>query len=679
MTIQRMLHQEFQPKQAKDLVRRLSMHHRIQASPGYTNACRMVTEFLDEAGIDNRTLTYPARAGYRFLNFASFQRWTPQDAWLELISPTAHELGLEGLLSGGRLASFREVPLSLVQRSCCTPGGPVETELVDVGQGTHPSDYQGKETEGNLVLVRSSPQAVHKLAVLEHGAVGIVTDRTNRRSMQTDHRLRHARYYSSYWWYGHERKAFGFVITPSQGEYLRKRLERGPLLTRAYVDASFDDGTFELVEATISGRTDDEVIITSHLDHPMPGSVDNCSGVSVSLELARSFKSLLDRSAIQMPKRTLRFLYMGELLGSVAYVEERIRTGTLSRMVGGINLDMIGNDQATTGGSLLSVMPSMANYSYVGPLMRWLLVFLVKNDKLFSGYQGVADFRWDITSFSGGSDYLIFDAPDVDVPMVGLTSWPYLFYHTDKDLPENISDDSLRRYGILAGVFVYLLGCMEESSASWMIDTVVSEYSHRIEETSHDILTALMTAQGVMIGANHHSIIRSRDWALARIRLMREAYSDALFSIRKTIPEISENHLLTELQHMAQMAKTEERALHRIFDEFGITEQPVVPESEFDRFVPVKKSARGPIDFSRFNSILSYKEERELDSLLDKLNVTDVPVFRLLDYWIDGRRTTREIADNIYAETGHPLHEAIYKMIGFLRNFNIVDFVDRKD
>jgi hypothetical protein len=364
---------------------------------------------------------------------------------------------------------------------------------------------------------------------------------------------------------------------------------------------------------------------------------------------------------------------MGELLGSVAYVDERINDGTLNRLVGGINLDMIGNDQSTTGGSFLAVMPSMANYSYVGPLMRWLLVFLVRNDRLFSGYDGIADFRWDISRFSGGSDYLIFDAPDIDVPMIGLTCWPYVYYHTDKDLPENISEDSLRRYGVLAGVFTYLIGSVDESSAPWLVDTVASEYSHRIEETSHDILTALITAQGVMIGANHRAITRSRDWAISRIRLMREAYSDALFSLQKIVPEISEDYLLTELQKMDQQAKIEERELHRIFDEFGITDQPVIPESEFGRLVAVKKSARGPIDFSLFSSGLSYKEERELDSILEKLNVTDVPVFNLLDYWVDGHRTVREIADNIYAETGYALHEAVYKMIGFLQDFNIVE------
>jgi len=79
-----------------------------------------------------------------------------------------------------RLVSWEENPIVLASNS---RSADVEAELIDVGEGVHASDYEGKQVRDKLVLA-SSPQekgrieTVHRLAVLERGAAGVISYRS---------------------------------------------------------------------------------------------------------------------------------------------------------------------------------------------------------------------------------------------------------------------------------------------------------------------------------------------------------------------------------------------------------------------------------------------------------------------------------------------------------------------
>ena len=61
-----------------------------------------------------------------------------------------------------RVASWEAMPVSLAEDS---ESGDVTADLVDVGDGTHESDYSGKDVRGKLVLVGAQPGAVQRLAI----------------------------------------------------------------------------------------------------------------------------------------------------------------------------------------------------------------------------------------------------------------------------------------------------------------------------------------------------------------------------------------------------------------------------------------------------------------------------------------------------------------------------------
>jgi hypothetical protein len=56
----------------------------------------------------------------------------------------------------------------------------VETELIDVGNGANEADYNGKDVRGKIVLADGVLAGVQQIAVIEHGAAGIVSDMPNQ-------------------------------------------------------------------------------------------------------------------------------------------------------------------------------------------------------------------------------------------------------------------------------------------------------------------------------------------------------------------------------------------------------------------------------------------------------------------------------------------------------------------
>jgi len=78
------------------------------------------------------------------------------------------------------LASWAESPIVLASNS---RSADITADLVDVGEGISPSDYEGKDVAGKIVLA-SSPQnggridLVHRLAVFERGAAGVIAYRS---------------------------------------------------------------------------------------------------------------------------------------------------------------------------------------------------------------------------------------------------------------------------------------------------------------------------------------------------------------------------------------------------------------------------------------------------------------------------------------------------------------------
>ena len=132
------------------------------------------------------------------------------------------------------------------------------------------------------------------------------------------------------------------------------------------------DGELDGATALIPGQTDEEVVVISHLCHPAPCANDNASGVGATLEMARALHTLIVHGKLPRPRRSIRFLWVAEISGTYAYLASH--EDAIGRMVAGINLDMVGENQDLCGSSLLMERPAAACASYADTLVELSLI-----------------------------------------------------------------------------------------------------------------------------------------------------------------------------------------------------------------------------------------------------------------------------------------------------------------
>ena len=429
-------------------------HHRIQSSPGFRRAAHFCLERLRDAGVPAQVLSFPGDGVTRYWGHPTPQEWDAQAATLRLVAPEE-----EARL----LADYREDKISLIQRSLATPAGGVEAEVVVLEDGEEEADYAGLDVRGRVVLTRGDVERVRELAVERHGAVGILFDGMRETPPVRPLLSLEARQYTSFWWEAAgptATRCFGFVLTPQQGEALRRLVKKEarqgrPVRVRAEVDASFYAGSVEVVEGFLAGETPEEVWLVAHLCHPQPSANDNASGAAVLLEVAGAIARMLSAGTLPRPRRGIRFLLVPEMTGTYAYLATHEEY--LPRVVAALNLDMVGEDQSRCGSTLNLTSTPLSTPSVSDDLLALIFQEVAAEGKGFMGVSDYALFRWVEAPFSGGSDHYILADPTVGIPCPMLLQWPDRFYHTSADTLDKVDPAMLGRVGVAAAAYLWWL------------------------------------------------------------------------------------------------------------------------------------------------------------------------------------------------------------------------------
>ena len=176
------------------------------------------------------------------------------------------------------------------------------------------------------------------------------------------------------------------------------------------VDTKKADGNLRIGEHVIVGKSNREVWVVVHLDHPYQAN-DGLSQVAMAIDLAKKIKSVY----------TIRILFVPETIGSIAYVNE-MGTENLSFV---ITADMIGNDNSI----LLS-----KSFNPNDGISKAAQLALASTGK---------DFR--ITQWRAplGADEYVFADPKINIPAVQFSRSPYKEYHTDQDTPDIIKKKNI--------------------------------------------------------------------------------------------------------------------------------------------------------------------------------------------------------------------------------------------
>lgn len=649
------LRKEISGAAAKNCVGEIIRFHRIQASPGFRAAAHYVAETLREAGLEARILSYPTDGETTFWSMRTFHEWDCKEA-------TLHLLG-EDSQPAEKLADYREEKVAVIQRSAPVDG---DFEVVALEGGAERADYEGLDVEGKVVLTQAPIDRVVDLAIHERGAAGVLFDGMMKAPPVRDRMdLPDARQYTSFWSHGGESlTAFGFVLTPRQGDALRERCKKAraegkpPVRVRAKVESSLYAGQMEVVEAVIRGETAEEVILVAHLCHPQPSANDNASGAGALMEVARALAACAASGRLPKPRRTLRFLWVPEMSGTYAYLASREQDIPL--MVAGLNLDMVGEDQDKCGSSLLVEAPPAAMSSFAPVLARHIRDMLLGGAKSHAGQGAFPLYRYADTPFSGGSDHYILSDPTVGVPTPMIIQWPDRYYHTSEDTLDKVSPTMLHIVGVLAAAYGYWVANARAREAEWLAHEMTTRFK----------VDVMRRAQEAM-GSGKASLPKlRREIAFATAR-----QTEALATVRRLA-------LIDITPFQAACAAFAEGEVKRAAAFLGDqAEEPVAPPSgEWEEraasLVPVRRF-RGPLSVG---NLLTNPADREAFHRFSK----EYPDFgrtapTLAMYWADGERSLSDIADLVEMETGTRCTQALVGYFELLARMGGVELRRRGD
>jgi len=662
---------------AKNIVADIARFHRIQASPGFRQAAEYCERWFRENGLASvEILEFPGDGKQLYWSYKMPQAWSIKDAELRVVSPK----GVQGLL-----CSFRDLPLSVIQGSAPTPPEGVEVELAVLEDGTEEMDYRGRDVKGRIVLTSGEIQRVKELAVDKYGALGIVTDR-----MAEFPPIRHrmdvggALCYTSFWWREGEKKCFGFVLSPKGGEKLRKTVkeierkrrlrekleqdEEKGVRVHAKVDSEFYDGTCEDVTAVIPGReSEEEVLVVAHLCHPFPSANDNASGCAAAMETARCLNQLISHGELPQPSRSIRFLLVPEMTGTYAYLATREEE--IPRIVAGVNLDMVGEDQDITKSPLLVEMTPDASPSYVNYVMASVLRDLATDGESLSGTAKYALFKWAVTPYSGGSDHYILSDPTVGIPTPMIIHWPDLYYHTSQDTLDKVSAEELKRVVTMAATYTYFLANAGYEECLWIANEVTAEAKRQLIGTVQKHLSSLLEKnekeEKEAKKKPEERIADATRELGERLTYVLEREIGALKSIERMTPEKDAqalraylDDLEAEIRELAEKELDRFRAtIERCCLSWGLKK---VPAARKPRLTATEKNAakispkriyRGPISMHLAMERMSDEQRRayrrEMERKKKFRNTLDPAV-----YWSDGKRSLLEIAKLVRQEVG---------------------------
>lgn len=647
--LQSTLGRELSGEAARALVARISQWHRIQASPMYREAAHWLHTTLLDRGLEAELESFPTREGLLAWGEPLFQEWSCAEGWLDLLLPNGSAL---------RLADYRAVPLSLMPRSASVDG---EFELVVVHGGERPEDYAGLDVRGKIVLTRSMPMSVHRLAIERHGAVGLIFD-----GMRTVPELclpgdlPDAIQYASWWWWGGETRAFGFALSPRAGAELRRRYERAhadgrTLRLRARVRSSFRDGAIEAVSARIPGESAEEVLLLAHLCHPAPFANDNASGAAAAMEVARALSCLVAEGRLPRPRRTIRVLWGPEMTGTYLYLsrhEQRI-----SRTVAALNLDMVGADQARTGSVNVAVHTTHALPSFVGDLLEAARDTLHGEAYSFRGRSEPPLYRLASGPFSNGSDHYILGDPSVGIPAPMLIEWPDRFYHTTADTLEMVSPATLQRNMTIAATYLWIVANGGPREAAWLAGELNSRFVARL---ARELQSAVTDALG---GARPHGA----PWE-ERVAFRVERHGAALASLRRLDPEFDPEPHRRAATTQAKLLWAQARDL---LGPWHPAERPALAPEEA-ALVP-RRRYRGPLSLQPHLNRLPLDEREALLAAFAPARELDTISADVALFWADGTRTLGAILDLVELETDVRAPEALLAHFRLLARLGLID------
>jgi aminopeptidase YwaD len=663
---------------AKDTVTELARYHRVQASSGFSRAAEYIASKAKEYGLEQVQIERFLADGQKtYYTLKSTPGWEAERAELWEVEP--HK---------AKVADWDEMRVALADYS---QSADVTAALVDVGAGTSPKDYEGREVKGKIVLAGGGVAAAHKMACDERGAAGVLSYQQNQVTGWSGDYADNVRW-------GHlspynTDNKFAFMISLRRAREYQARLSSGEQITlHAIVKAGMKPSNYEVVSAVIPGSdlAGEEIVFSCHLCHQKPGANDNASGAAAILEVARALTSLIRRGELERPRRTIRFIWPPEINGTVAYFAEHPEI--VKRMKAAVHLDMVGGNYTITK-SVLHVthtpasLPSCVN-AVADAFAEYAIAGALKaasgagfEDALVSPEGSKDSLVADITPFEMGSDHDVYEEGSFRVPVIYLRDWPDVFIHTNNDTPANIDSTKMKRSTFIAAASGYFLARAGSREAARLAEEVFGRALARVPKEKEKART--VEAGGTQEAA---------DEARSIIAHSVESEAEAISSVLEFAP--GDKKLQTVVEGLADQLSgawllmtgklTEQRKGNRIM--FTLEQKEPAKEgkprsakeasrprsigADFKR-VPTRK-VTGPMNVYYYD----YVAERANGDLRSVERIGAMPHGEILLYEIlnlvDGKRSVQAIRDYIAAAYGPIAVEDVADYLKLLEKIEVV-------
>ena len=413
-------------------------------------------------------------------------------------------------------------------------------------------------------------------------------------------------------------ECWGFMLTPRQGEMLRGLLRQGTVRVRAEAKTRVHDGTFNCVTGVILGaeEPEKEILFVSHLYEP--GANDNASGVGVGLELARSLNAAIHLGVVPRPRRNIRFLFNWEGYGLYAWMHKH--ADQIPNLLGGLNIDEIGVDQAKGASVLHLFMPPASNPSCTGHLLAHLCEEILSPS---IRWKAVAD-RAEIINDTITSD------PNMNVPLPCLIQYPSRNYHSSADRSESLSVEVMKRIGLVSATQLYFLANSGPEAARWLAQVVAGDNRQQWHRAQLQLLS----------GCWPFDLSRTREWFIEQANLSVASVG------RFGLPATDVSSIQEELR-LAVAAWCEK--FQGTFPTASPRNLPTSIQRRADIMVLERTTKGSPKAWSIGRE--SPEEERKYRELLYQNNL-DLLFHRLL-YWADGKRSIMDIVERLEFEMMH--------------------------
>jgi hypothetical protein len=330
---------------------------------------------------------------------------------------------------------------------------------------------------------------------------------------------------------------------------------------------------------------------------------------------------------------------MPEFIGTYAFLKEN--EARLSKLMAGINLDMVAGYQDGNAGAFIIVDTPDSAHSFSGDLSSIIMNELSKECAFGGKDRYIPLFLGVKVPFAFGSDHYILSDPTVNIPAVALTQWPDKTYHTSADSLDHIDPMMLRRAAALAGAYCYIYSRFSLADAEVVIHEVSSRFFRHIS-----------------------SLRRSKACSDAKGRF--EYIRDIYFATLDRISSLFSEKELYEILPVLEAEKKFYLQLEQLCCEGG--EKKVLPSSP----TPIRLF-KAPLAMRSIIGDMTADEKEKLHSLRCKY-----PELTSLDDYImyeaDGKRTVEDIACRVYFQTGVECGKYVQEIFEMLSDLGLAKF-----